>query len=312
MKLDYPEPPKTASFTPHMPSVSALSWSICEASTGEVLWGKEIDSPREMASLTKMMTCVVVCHMIECGKGCYKDTVVVTAMASSMRGTTASLRARDHLTVLDLLYGMMLPSGNDAAWALAEHFGAILMSEHSRRIRKGEECDSVSMFIKEMNRVAKSLKLKNTKYVNPHGLAAKANRSTVADLGKLASYLLTFKVAYRIVNQESYSCEVINGDSSRVVRWENTNLLLNDSRVYGIKTGNTYTAGPCLCSAFEMKSHRIIVTVLNSKSVNRRWSEVIRLAEWALSQIEAVSLIMTKDQIKAHKLSSLVRGSHNT
>jgi D-alanyl-D-alanine carboxypeptidase len=103
----------------------------------------------------------------------------------------------------------------------------------------------------------------------------------------------------------------MNGDGSRVVRWENTNLLLNDSRVYGIKTGNTYTAGPCLCSAFEMKSHRIIVTVLNSKSLNRRWSEVIRLAEWALSQIEAVSLIMTKEQIKALKLSSLVRGTHN-
>ena len=176
------------------------------------------------------------------------------------------------MTVWDLLHALLLPSGNDAAVCLAHFFGtkiASLSKENGRfnlsvQRQYLHKAPSI-IFIEEMNKFTMQRNLKNTQYVNPHGLSNKGNRSTSEELGKLGSILMHDPNLRHIVSQKDYRCSIRNSNGNRIAYWQNTNKLLKHG-FNGIKTGQTCTAGPCMCSSFVQGDIFIIITILHCKN----------------------------------------------
>ena len=250
---------------PKPPKISASSYCVYNMARGFVISSKKDLEPREIASLTKIMTLYTVLNIIEekRGKGSLEDIVKISKLAANTTGTSAGLAEGDLITVKDLLYALMLPSGNDAAWALAEYFGG--------RLGGGA---AVSNFLNEMNYNAKKLGLCHTSFGNPHGLTLKRNLSTAREVCKLATAAMKNLNFQKIVRTKIHKACVQGSDEKVVVRtWENTNKLLEDGWS-GIKTGITNKAGPCLCSSFD----KIVIVLLNSRTMEDRWVEARTLA----------------------------------
>jgi D-alanyl-D-alanine carboxypeptidase len=266
-----------------LPLASSSSWSIVSADDGQLLWGKNEDEVRDMASLTKMMTCLMTTQLVNEQLCSLETPVKVSRKASKMNGTSAFLREADQLRVVDCLHAMMLPSGNDAAKALSENLGALLKPMGCR------ETDS-EHFVKRMNFYAKQLGLHKTRFSNPHGLAHRGNRSTARELGKVAAFLLNDPISKEIVGCCEYTCRVVNQEDCREVTWKNTNSLLDEETCTGVKTGITPNAGPCLCASFRLEEGHVVGTILNCKTASRRWDEVKALMEWARSQLRGLKV----------------------
>jgi D-alanyl-D-alanine carboxypeptidase (penicillin-binding protein 5/6) len=156
--------------------------------SGQELWGKSSKELKDIASLSKMMTLYVTHRYISAGIVSLDTVWEVSANASSTTGTSAFLRVGDSIKVRDVLYGLMLPSGNDAAVVIAEEIGAKMMDLLPRAKKVGK--NPMLCFVEEMNRTSHFLGLRSTKYANPHGLAVKGNKSTAHDIGRLASIIL--------------------------------------------------------------------------------------------------------------------------
>eukprot|EP01016_Furgasonia_blochmanni_P041974 TRINITY_DN5525_c0_g1_i4.p1 TRINITY_DN5525_c0_g1~~TRINITY_DN5525_c0_g1_i4.p1 ORF type:complete len:255 (+),score=20.56 TRINITY_DN5525_c0_g1_i4:855-1619(+) len=250
-----------------------------------------------MASLTKIMTCYVVCETVKRLK-IDPETIYaqVSRMASTMVGTSACLRWGDYLTFWDLLHGLMLPSGNDAAWTLAEAVGIILYCESIDRLHE-VSLDVITIddydvarpenyFIMEMNRYAILMGLEDTVYVNPHGLSNKFNRSSAHDLAKLCFFCMKNEMFERIVGTRVYGCRVMQRDMRpKEMIWENTNKML-DKGYKGVKTGITYEAGPCLASCLAKGGKQVFLVLLCSESVERRWYETEKLINWCIKNFD--------------------------
>ncbi|CAG9318076.1 unnamed protein product [Blepharisma stoltei] len=254
-----------------IPYISASSWCILEGNSGNLIYGHFEGQIREIASLTKIMTCYVAIKLIKESQTLNLNTIVkVSTNAQSAIGTSAELKAGDELTMKDLLHGLMLPSGNDAAWAIAEFLGHYLSPASIK---------PTTHFVAEMNRTARELGLDNTLYGNPSGLVYKKNTSTAKEVGYLASVALKEEIFRQIVSCKTYITNIRQGNGEiRKVMWENTNKLLGKG-FEGVKTGVTNKAGPCLCASYRNRSH-VIIVLLNSQSMESRWSEVKTLAEW--------------------------------
>lgn len=267
---------------PQPVTCSAKAWAITHGKTGKVLLGRNDEDPREIASLTKIMTLYTALQLLKELDISLTSDVTVSTKAANMNGTSARLQPGDHLKLVDLMHGMMLPSGNDAAQCIAEFFGRQL-AEH--RGIPGMTKDFDKLFVREMNQQADKLRLRKTFYQNPHGMSLKRNHSTAHDVNTLACIAMRLTLFRSIVNTQIYSCKITDkrGDD-RIWTWENTNKLLQ--RGYeGVKTGVTDAAGPCLCASWKEGETRVIVTVLGSKSMEERWEEVPRLVTWARTRL---------------------------
>ena len=199
-----------------------------------------------------------------------ETTVKVSYRASRLAGTTAFLKVGDKITIKNLLYGLMLPSGNDAAWALAEYFGIKLCPSSIKPVKH---------FTAEMNKMARELNLNSTNFENPHGLMYKKNLSNARDVAKLACHSLKDEIFKEIVNTRNFTAEIKGQDGLiRFQSWENTNKLLGNG-FNGVKTGITDNAGPCLCVTIR-ETNPIVIVLLNSRSMDDRWIEARRLADW--------------------------------
>ena len=171
------------------------------------------------------------------------------------------------MTCLELMYGMMLPSGNDSAWALAESFGLLLnLGEAETMQRMSKEIidvesnhsakESQNNFIDEMNKQCSLFSLNDTHYANPHGLPNQYNVSTAYDQAKLCRIAMEDDLFRQIVNTQTFSTKIFNDQNdqfSRTQLWTNTNRLLADNcLVNGIKTGSTNSAGGCLATSYSI------------------------------------------------------------
>lgn len=256
-----------------LPHVSATSWCVYDATHDTMLHGRRETETREIASLTKIMTCYTTLRLIDKLDEVTLDSIVtVSAKAASVTGTSANLLEGDCITIWDLLHGLMLPSGNDAAWALAEYFSQVSGGPLT-----------IKPFLSEMNGLAQELSLMSTYYQNPHGLAILRNLSTARDVCRLAKVAMQDSRFARIVNARLHNCS-ITGPNARRKQWENTNKLL-ERGFEGVKTGVTNAAGPCLCAADTRGGVRVLVVVLNAKSLNHRWVEVPKLIDWAFNRL---------------------------
>ena len=275
------------------PNVTAKCWAISDCKTGELLYGMMEHKKREIASLTKIMTCYVVCKLIREYNVDAKSTYIqVSSLASSMNGTTANLQPGDILSIWDLLHGMMLPSGNDAAYSLAESFGTyiyIQSAEYKEKMKITPELaqqkvkNPIKYFLDSMNKTASDLKMRSTYYANPHGLTNKNNKSTARDIAKLSIMVLKDDIIKQIVSNKKYCCEIEQSDkSTKISMWENTNKLLDDGW-NGVKTGVTTAAGPCLSASYtDSLNNQYVIVLLCSNSMDHRWTEAAKLVKWVI------------------------------
>jgi D-alanyl-D-alanine carboxypeptidase (penicillin-binding protein 5/6) len=273
------QPPKSAlEKLDGQPAVSARSWAILDGKTGKLLWGQDADKPLDPASTTKMMTALVIADVLATEAKALDETLTFSPRADATVGSSADLKAGEKIRVGDLLYGLLLPSGNDAATALAEHFGA--------RTKSGKEApkeqDPFVSFVVEMNRKAIAMKLDRTKFANPHGLTAPEHKSTARDLGLIAKAVLEAPPFAKIVATPEFSCDVTAVDGAkRRATWKNTNQLLGMRGYLGVKTGTTNAAGCCLAAAAERGHDRLVLVVLGAEGNRARYADARNLFRWA-------------------------------
>ena len=248
------------------PEINSRAAIVLEKSTGTILYGKNENEQRQMASTTKIMTCTVVLENVSN----LSEIVTVSKKAAGIGGSRLGLTTNAQVTVKDLLYGLMLCSGNDAAIALAEFVGG-----------------SVEGFAVLMNAKASELGLTNTHFVTPHGLDNDEHYTTAYELALLTNYALKNKTFCKIVS--THSCSVMINNSSKSIH--NTNELLGYlNGVYGVKTGFTNGANRCLVSSCKRGNMDIICIVLGADTKKFRTQDSIKLIEYAFSNFEMVDI----------------------
>jgi len=184
------------------------------------------------------------------------------------------------VTVLEALYGIMLPSGNDAATALAEHFGKRLAPEEKK------DQDPLQSFIDSMNQEASRLGMTETQFRNPHGMPHPEHRSTCKDLVRLAQEILQVPLLRKVIATREFRCDVQSKDGyTRTLTWRNGNELLSRRGFIGIKTGTTDNAGACLVSCSVRDGKELIVVVLGSSGSAARYSDSRNLHRWGWSSL---------------------------
>ena len=247
------------------PKINARAAIIYDRTTKEIIWGKNELQKRPMASTTKIMTAIV-----DLENSNLSDVVTVSKKAAGTGGSRLKISTGDKITINDLLYGLMLRSGNDAAVALAQHVGG-----------------SVEGFATLMNKKAKELGLSDTNFVTPHGLDNENHYTTAYELALLTDYALDNKTFSKIVNTKSTTIS-INGNSRNIY---NTNELLGYmSGVNGVKTGFTNGAGRCLVTSCTRDNNQIITVVLGCDTKKQRTSDSTKLIEYAFKNYTRINL----------------------
>ncbi|KAL4454327.1 hypothetical protein ABPG74_012284 [Tetrahymena malaccensis] len=281
------------------PKITSKSWVILNGKNKKLVAGQNENQVREIASLTKMMTCYIVVHYIRKLNLIPEKTYFkVSAHAANQPGTTAGLTEGDLISIMDLLYGMMLPSGNDAAFVLAENFGVYLYMQtdkfkekygNAQTNKKLKVKNPITYFIKEMNYFAEKLNMQDTYFTNPHGLMHKKNKSTSYDVGLLSYYLIHDPLIKQIMAQQIYHANIMDETmqlKNPPILWKNTNKMLKKTGFLGLKTGITPSAGPCLASWYNHENINLIIILLGAKSLEERWVETVQLLEWAKKQMQ--------------------------
>jgi len=252
------------------PSVPGRAAYLYDAGTGTVHLSKQAGKRMPVASLTKVMTAYVVLREARLA-----DTVTVRAEdvrhAAANGATHASLRAGERLTVRDLLYAVMLPSGADASHALARVYGP-----------------GTTRFVAKMNATARSMGLADTRYATPDGLPKPGpGYSTALDQAKFADLALRDPVLRIIASTRRHL--VAKSKVHRAHVWTNSNKLLGKAPgVMGLKTGYTGAAGYCLAFAADREGHRLVGVLLGESNADRRFQTAARLLDWAGEQTPAV------------------------
>lgn len=268
--FNYEKPKKQKSI-----SLGAYSAVVIDQYSGRVLYSKNSDLKLPMASTTKIITTVVALE-----KGNLKDKVIVSKRAASVGGSSAELKEGEKITLEELLYGLMLRSGNDAAIAIAEHIGG-----------------SVDAFIEMMNEKAIEIGAYNTSFKTPHGLDADGHYTTAEDLAKITAYAMKNEIFNKIVSTKEISAGV-SGKFNRSYSNINKFLYRVDS-ADGVKTGYTGGAGKCLVASVKHQYGRFICVVLNSSD---RWKDAENLVKYAKENYKFIKLFDKGENVKTIKV----------
>ncbi|MGI6150615.1 MAG: D-alanyl-D-alanine carboxypeptidase family protein [Christensenellales bacterium] len=220
--------------------VRTSACSLMEVESQRVLYSENGDKQLPMASTTKIMTALVAIE-----KGNLSDIVTITAESSGVEGSSIYLEVGETLTLEELLYGLMLHSGNDAAVAIAIHVGG-----------------SVAGFCEMMNQKARELGANNTNFVNPNGLPANGHYTTANDLAKIASAAMKNEQFRKIVGTTAITIPHDGRSWDRALRNKNK-LLYSYEGANGIKTGYTKASGRCLVGGAERNGMQLVSVVLN-------------------------------------------------
>lgn len=238
---------------------------VIDRKTLSILYEKNPYQQVAMASTTKIMTCIIALE-----KCSLNETVKISKKASNVSGSSLGLIENMDISLNDLLYGLMLRSGNDCAVAIAEHISG-----------------SVEEFSKLMNQKAKELKLEKTNFVTPHGLDDPNHYTTAYDLAILTDYALKNEKFKSIVSTKT--CTISFNGYPRAI--SNTNELLgNLDGVYGVKTGFTFEAGRCLVSACKRNNMDIIVVVLGANTKKIRTTDSSKLINYIFNNYKYVDI----------------------
>jgi D-alanyl-D-alanine carboxypeptidase (penicillin-binding protein 5/6) len=257
------------------PIVSCKAWAVADARTGKIIAGDRQDVPLDIASTTKMMTVLLIAKEIQNDPSVLEESISFSKRADQTIGSSATVRAGESIRLKDALYGLMLPSGNDASVALAEWYGL-------RKSAAERKLDPLKLFIDAMNEQANELKMNQSTFRNTHGLTHPEHKSSCADLITLARELMKFPLVMEIVQTRQYSCTVKGQEGyTRRLSWTNTNQLLDRQGYLGFKTGTTDAAGACLVSLSRIEDNETIVVVLGSSGSAARYSDSRNLHRWS-------------------------------
>lgn len=240
-------------------AVSAKNAIVVDAQTGRVLYARAPDEKALIASTTKIMTALLVCE--QCN---VLDRMAIPKQAVGIEGSSMYLQEGEILTLQELLYGLMLKSGNDAAVALAIYCGG-----------------TVEGFAQLMNDKAHRLGMKNTHFVNPNGLDAPGHYSTARDMAILAAYAMQNPIFYQTVSTKTVTV------TNRSLRNHNK-LLWQVDGADGVKTGYTKAAGRILVSSTTRQGRRIIVVTMNDPN---DWADHAKLVEDGFSQFSVKQIV---------------------
>ncbi len=239
--------------------LTAKAYALIEAGSGRLLLGKNEHERLPMASTTKIMTALLV---LEAGEDLDR-LVTVAPEAAGTEGSSMHLAAGEKLSVRDLLYGLMMVSGNDAAVALAVHL-----------------CGSVEAFAARMNQRAAALGCGDTHFVNPNGLHDPEHYTSACDLARIAAAAMELPTFRELVSTQRYT--TATGDRNRTFRTKNR-MLTEAEGGCGVKTGFTRKAGRCLCFAARRQGMLLIGAVLNAPDM---WGDAKQLLDRGFSDYE--------------------------
>ncbi|WP_329021332.1 D-alanyl-D-alanine carboxypeptidase family protein [Streptomyces sp. NBC_00690] len=266
-----------------VPTVSAKGAFLMDQASGKALYGKGNDTRRQMASTTKVATAITVLTIPGVSlskkvtvKQTYRDYV------TREKGSTADLKTGDKVTVRQLLSGLMLPSGCDAAYALADTFGTGTTTAARTK-----------SFIGKMNAKAKSLGLKNTNFDSFDGISQGGrNYTTPSDLTKIARHAFSSATFREVVKAQKYVTKATTSTGgTRTYTWYNTNKLLGTySGAVGMKTGTGSVAGPCLIFAATRGSKTYVGVILGASSVDARFKDAGKLLDYGFGSSTAKSM----------------------
>jgi len=270
-----------AAQTPQPPEVAARSYLLIDVTAHQVLAAKDVDSPMEPASLTKLMSAYLVFDALKSKKIRLTQTLPVSERAWKMPGSRMFIDPKMLVPVEDLIKGMVVQSGNDATIALAEGVGG-----------------DVAHFVRMMNDQAQRLGMKSTGFKNPEGLTEPGHTTTARDLSILATRLMADfpeYMAYYAIKKYRYPGTPAANDNNRNL------LLLRDPSVDGLKTGYTEAAGYCMVATAKReypglavggapRSRRLLSIVLGTANENARANESQKLLNWGFTAFEPLKL----------------------
>jgi len=264
-----------AAQAPQPPEIAARSYLLLDVTANQLLAARDIDTPVEPASLTKLMSAYLVFDALKSEKIDLKQTLPVSERAWKMPGSRMFIDPKMKVPVEDLIKGMIVQSGNDATVALAEGVGG-----------------TVERFVQLMNEQARALGMKSTGFRNPEGLTEAGHTTTARDLSILATRLMQDfpeYVPYYAIKKYRYEGTPAANDTNRNL------LLLRDPSVDGLKTGHTEAAGYCLIATARrdfpnVGGRRLLSIVLGTASENARANESQKLLNWGYTAFEAVKL----------------------
>lgn len=255
-KLIWEDDVLQTSNTSEEPKLNSRAAVIYDRKSKKIIWGKKENEKRPMASTTKIMTAIVVLENAN-----LSDTVTVSKKSAGTGGSRLGLKVGDKITVNNLLYGLLMVSGNDAAVALAEYVGG-----------------SVEGFADKMNQKAKELGLKNTHFVTPHGLDMADHYTTALELAEMADYAMNNEKFAEIVATKIATISI----NERTKSLKNTNELLgNLEGVNGVKTGFTNGANRCLVTSVSRNGMNVIAVVLGADTKKDRTRDSVEIIEYA-------------------------------
>ena len=247
------------------PIINSRAAIVLDRNSKFILYGKNENEKRKMASTTKIITAIVVIENAN-----LEEITTVSPKAAGTGGSRLGLHTNDKISIINLLYGLLLCSGNDAAVALAEFTSG-----------------SVENFSILMNNKATELGLTSTHFVTPHGLDNEEHYTTAYELALLTDYALKNKTFSNIVGTKSHTIQINNSYKTL----SNTNELLgNFEGVYGVKTGFTNGANRCLVTAIKRGNMDIICIVLGADTKKDRTKDSIKLIEYAYKNFELVNV----------------------
>lgn len=262
LALITPEPPKKPELPPP-PKAGAVSAALIDENTGEILAEKEGTLKVYPASTTKILTCIIA---LEEGKDKLEQNAVISQRAMKQDGTNLGIRPDMPLSLHQMLYGMMLISGNDSAVAAAETVGG-----------------TYDRFIEMMNEKAAAIGAKNSHFANPNGLTNPNHYTTAEDMAKIAAYAMKNPDFRDIVKRKTYPMTYRNGIYRNVAN-RNEFLSSGYEGANGIKTGMTEAAGDCLVASAERDGQLIIVTLYND---SKRWQDVKTWLDYGFAAVKA-------------------------
>jgi D-alanyl-D-alanine carboxypeptidase (penicillin-binding protein 5/6) len=242
---------------------------LIEADTGRILLEKDKDRKLPEASTTKVMTAILA---IESGN--LSDVVTVSPNASGVEGSSIWLGVGEHVTVENLLYGLMLSSGNDAAVAIAEHTAG-----------------SVDAFVAEMNAKARQIGAVNTNFINPNGLYNKDHYTTAYDLALITAYAMKNETFRKVVSTVSWRMPWEGHEYDRVVKNKNRNLWEYDGAT-GVKTGYTTDSGRCYVGSAQRNGMELITVLLDDYDMFNDSREVL---DYGFTNYQKVNIVNKGD-----------------
>ena len=251
--------------------ISAECACVINADTNEVVFEYNAYNKHSMASTTKIMTAIMALE-----KSKADDVVTVSHNASSQEGSSIYLKTGDQILMEDLVYGMMLNSGNDAACAVAEHIGG-----------------NTEEFSKMMNEKAKEIGAKNTSFKNSNGLDEDGHYSTAYDMAIISSYGLKNENFKEIVSTKNEKID--NGDSVTYLKNHNK-LLWNYDGCIGVKTGYTKKTGRCLVSAAERDGVTLVAVTLNAPN---DWQDHKKMLDYGFDNVKKILVVRENEILKS-------------